>query len=163
MYLQLSMWSFEFERVTKIVWLLLSCFSHVQLFAILWTVAHQAPLSRGFSRQEYWSGLPCPSPGNLPNPGNKPVSPVYPALLANSLLLKPLGKPISCLHFSKENKWSATPCPFTFQLSIFFVAAFISCLVFFARVDVCFCFAIILVEFSEDTKVNMWVQFTVFN
>ena len=118
-------------------------------------VTRQAHLSMGFSRQEYWSGLPCPSPGNLPNPGNKPVSPVYPALLANSLLLKPLGKPISCLHFSKENKWSATPCPFTFQLSIFFVAAFISCLVFFARVDVCFCFAIILVEFSEDTKVNM--------
>ena len=41
-------------------------FSHVQLFAAPWTVAHQAPLSVGFSRQEYWSGLPCPSPGDLP-------------------------------------------------------------------------------------------------
>ena len=60
--------------------LLLSRFSHVQLFAILWTVAHQAPLSRGFSRQEYWSGLPCPPPGNLPNPGIEPTSLTSPAL-----------------------------------------------------------------------------------
>ena len=44
--------------------LLLSCFSHVQLCATLWTAAHQAPLSTGFSRQEYWSGLPFPSPLN---------------------------------------------------------------------------------------------------
>ena len=46
-----------------------SYFSGVQLFTTLWTVAHQAPLSIGFSRQEYWSGLPCPSPGDLPNQG----------------------------------------------------------------------------------------------
>ena len=52
--------------------LLLSCFSHVRLFATLWTVAHQAPLSMGFSRQEYWSGLPCPPLGGLPNPGIEP-------------------------------------------------------------------------------------------
>ena len=49
--------------------------SLVQLFATLWTVAHQDPLSLGFSRQEYWSGLPFPSPGDLPGPGIKPVSP----------------------------------------------------------------------------------------
>ena len=48
--------------------------SHVPLFATQWTVAHQAPLSMGFSRQEYWSGLPFPSPGDLPNPGIKPKS-----------------------------------------------------------------------------------------
>ena len=42
--------------------------SHVQLFVTPWTVAYQAPLSMGFSRQEYWSGLPFPSPGDLPNP-----------------------------------------------------------------------------------------------
>ena len=47
---------------------LLSCVRH---FATPWTVAYQAPLSMGFSRQEYWSGLPCPSPGDLPNPGNR--------------------------------------------------------------------------------------------
>ena len=47
----------------------------VGLFAILWTVAYQAPLSMGFSRQEYWSGLPFPSPGDLPDPGTEPGSP----------------------------------------------------------------------------------------
>ena len=46
----------------------------------LWTVAHQAPLSMGFSRQEYWSGLSCPPPGDLPQPGIKPVSLMSPAL-----------------------------------------------------------------------------------
>ena len=54
-------------------------FSHVWLFATLWTVARQAPLSMGFSRQEYWSGLPCP-PGDLPNPGTEPTSLTSPSL-----------------------------------------------------------------------------------
>ena len=49
-------------------------FSRARLFATPWTVAHQAPLSMGFSRQEYWSGLPFPSPGDLPDPGIKPRS-----------------------------------------------------------------------------------------
>ena len=49
----------------------LSHFSHVQFFVTLWTVAHQAPLSMGFSRQEYWSGLPRSPPGDLPDPGSK--------------------------------------------------------------------------------------------
>ena len=52
----------------------LSCLRHVRLFVTPWTVAHQAPLSMGFSRQEYWSELPCPPLGNLPSPGIKPVS-----------------------------------------------------------------------------------------
>ena len=52
----------------------LSHFSHVQLFATLWTVAHQVPLSMGFSRQEYWSRLLCPPPGDLPDPGIEPRS-----------------------------------------------------------------------------------------
>ena len=52
----------------------LSCFSHVQLFVTLWTVVRQAPLFTGFPRQEYWSGLPFPPPGDLPDPGIKPVS-----------------------------------------------------------------------------------------
>ena len=59
---------------------MLSHYSHVWLFATAWTVAHQAPLSMGFSRQEYWSGLPRPPPGDLPNPGVEPKSPVSPAL-----------------------------------------------------------------------------------
>ena len=58
----------------------LSHLSHVQLFATLWTIAHQAPLSMGFSRQEYWRGLPCPLPGDLPNPGVEPPSLMFPAL-----------------------------------------------------------------------------------
>ena len=68
--------------------------SHVQLFGTPWTVACQAPRSMGFSRQEYWSGLPIPSPGDLPNPGIKPGSP---ALQADSLPSEPLGKPIHCV------------------------------------------------------------------
>ena len=59
---------------------MLSLFSCVQFRATLWTVAHQALLSMGFSRQEYWSGLPCSLSGNLPDPGIKPSSPVSPAL-----------------------------------------------------------------------------------
>ena len=53
--------------------------SRVQLFATTWTVAHQAPLSMGFSKQEYWSGLPFPSPGDLPDPGMEPRSPSFQA------------------------------------------------------------------------------------
>ena len=54
--------------------------SHVPLFATLWTVAHQAPLSMGFSRQEYWSGVPCPPLGDLPDPGIEPASLMFPEL-----------------------------------------------------------------------------------
>ena len=64
--------------------------SRVQLFVTPWTVAHQAPLSMGFSRQEYWSGLPFPSPGDLPNPGIEPRSP---ALQADTLTSEPPEKP----------------------------------------------------------------------
>ena len=59
----------------------LNCFAHVQLYATLWTVAHQAPLSMGFSRQEYWSGLPCAPPETLPDPGIEPMSLISPALV----------------------------------------------------------------------------------
>ena len=61
--------------------LYLWCVSHsvVPNSATPWTAAHQAPLSMGFSRQECWSGLPFPPPGNLPDPGTKPASPVSPA------------------------------------------------------------------------------------
>ena len=59
---------------------MLSHFSHVRLFVTPWTVPHQAPLSMGFLRQEYWSGLPLPSPGDLPDPGIELVSLRSPAL-----------------------------------------------------------------------------------
>ena len=54
---------------------MLSCFIGVQFLVTLWTIALRAPLSKGFSRQEYWSGLPCPPPADLPHPGIKPMSP----------------------------------------------------------------------------------------
>ena len=63
----------------------LSCFSYIRLFATLWTVAHEAPLSTGFSRQDYWTGLPCPSSENLPNPGIKPTSFLSPVLVGGFL------------------------------------------------------------------------------
>ena len=66
---------------------LLSC---VGLFATLWTVAYQAPPSMGFSRQEYWSGFPFPSPGDLPDPR---IDPRSPALQADALPSEPPGKP----------------------------------------------------------------------
>ena len=59
---------------------MLSRFSRVQLFVTVWTVAHKAPLSMGFSRQEYWSELPGPPPGYLPDQGIEPASPESPAL-----------------------------------------------------------------------------------
>ena len=73
---------------------MLSCFSCVQLFATLWTIACQAPLSMGFSRQEYWSGLLCPAPGDLPDPGIEPGSLMSPAWQVGSLPLEPHGRPM---------------------------------------------------------------------
>ena len=82
----------------KLLWIILSYKkvivptpSHVQLFATPWTVAHQAPPSMGFSRQEYWSGLPFLSPGDLLDPGIKPKSPT---LQADALTSEPAGKPL---------------------------------------------------------------------
>ena len=68
--------------------------SHVQLFVTPWTVAYQASLSMGFSRPEYSSGLPFPSPGNLPNSGIEPRSP---ALQVDSLLSEPTDKAFTLL------------------------------------------------------------------
>ena len=66
--------------------------SRVQLFATPWTVACQAPLSMEFSRQEYWSGLPFPSPGDLPDPRIEPVSFAFPALAGGFFTTEPPGK-----------------------------------------------------------------------
>ena len=74
----------------------LSC---VRLFVTPWTVAHQAPLTMGFSRQEYWSGLPFPSPEDFPDPGFEPRSP---ALQADSLPSEPQGSQFNVLGFYKN-------------------------------------------------------------
>ena len=71
----------------------LSCFSRIWLFATPWTVAHQAALSMGFSRQEYWSGSSFPSPGDPPDPGIEPRSLMSPALAGRLFTTKPPGKP----------------------------------------------------------------------
>ena len=71
----------------------LSCFSRIRFCATLWTIAHQAPLSMGFSRPEYWSGLPCPPPGDLPDPRAEPVSLMSPALASMFSPLALPGKP----------------------------------------------------------------------
>ena len=67
--------------------------SRVRLFVTLWAIAHRALLSVGFFRQEYWSGLPFPSPGDLPDPGIEPISPV---LQACSFPAEPLGIRLLC-------------------------------------------------------------------
>ena len=78
--------------------------SHVRLFVTPWTVAYQAPPSMGFSRQEYWSGLPFPSPGDLPDPGIKPRSP---ALEADALT--------SELEVDNLDSWETKSQPDTFR------------------------------------------------
>ena len=74
----------------------------------LWTVAHQAPLSMEFSRQEYWSGLPSPSAGDLPDPGIKPRSPAF---QADSLPSEPSGKPLGFIAAAAAAAKSLQSCP----------------------------------------------------
>ena len=85
-----------------------------QFFATTWTLAHQAPLSMGFLRQEYWNGLPFPIPGNLPNLGTEFMSLVSPALQADSLSAEPSGKSLfkpckGSLVLSMSSSWPPWP------------------------------------------------------
>ena len=80
----------------------LSC---VRLFVTPWTVAYQVPPSMGFFRQEYWSGLPFPAPGDLPNPGVEPRSPT---LQADTLLSEPPGKSKMQIQFNGERRVFST-------------------------------------------------------
>ena len=73
------------------LWVCVQLLSCVQLFETRWTVTHQAPLSLGFSRQEYLSGLPCPPPGDIPHPGIKPASLGSPALAGRFFTAEPPG------------------------------------------------------------------------
>ena len=92
--------------------MLFGCFSHVQLFATPWTVAHQAPLSMGFSRQEHWSGFPCPPPGDLPSPGIERTSPAW---QMDSLPLEPPEK--LCIGLVQNKMY----LNFVWSQSIFFL------------------------------------------
>ena len=71
-------------------------------FATPWTVAHQTPLSMAFPRQEYWSGLPWPAPGDLPNPGIEPSSLMSPALTGRFFTAEPPGKPNGEIEIFKK-------------------------------------------------------------
>ena len=93
---------------------MLSCFSHVWLFVTLWIVACQAPLSTGFFRQEYWSGLPCPPPEDLWDPGIKLVSFMFPALSCRFFTTEPPGKPSFPEHI--RNKAPTPCCPFYWEM-----------------------------------------------
>ena len=84
--------------------------SRVRIFATPWTAAYQAPPSMGFSRQVYWSGVPFPSPGDLPNPGIEPRSPT---LQADALTSEPPGKP-ELTYFSLILR-TAQMCPRVFR------------------------------------------------
>ena len=90
----------------------LSLFSHVRLFETLWAVARQTPLSMGFSKQEYWSGLPFPLPGNLPSPGIELASRMSPASTGRFFTTEPPGKPSSLLTCSfTTNSSLVSLCP----------------------------------------------------
>ena len=90
----------------------LSHYSHVQLFVTPWTVAHQAPLTMGFSRQEYWNGLPCPLPGHLPDPGIEPTSLTSSALAGTFFFFttRATWKPTR-LHCAPPNPCQVCPNP----------------------------------------------------
>ena len=87
--------SFHTQWPCSVSILLFSCEVVSDFFAIAWTVAHLALLSMGFPRQEYWSGLPFPSPGDLPDPGIEPVSP---ALADGFFPTEPPGKPLLSIN-----------------------------------------------------------------
>ena len=78
----------------------------VRLFVTLWTVALQAPLSMGFSRQEYWSGLPCPRPGDLPDPGIEPVSLKSPASASGLFATSTTWEGLTGAHICQNSNYS---------------------------------------------------------
>ena len=106
----------------------LSHFSRVELFATPWTIAGQPPLSMGFSKQEYWSELPCTLPGDLPDPGIEPASLMSPALADKFFTTAAAAKSLSrvrllatpwtaayqappSMGFSRQEYWSGMPFP----------------------------------------------------
>ena len=103
------------EQVSSHVKVKVKSLSRVRLFVTPWTVARQAPLSMGFCSQEYWSGLPFPSPGDLPDPGIKPGSPT---LEANALTSEPPGKPAQ--SHRKHQFWWRRKGVYSWQVSHIF-------------------------------------------
>ena len=83
----------------------LSRSSHVGVFATLRTAARQAPLCLGFSRQEYWSGLPCPPPGDLPDPGIEPTCLVSPSLAGGLFTTSPMWQALAPMQCTEFMQW----------------------------------------------------------
>ena len=101
---------------------MLSHFSRIQLCVTLWTLAHQAPLSMGSSRKEYWNGLPCPPPGDLLDPGIKPASLTSPALANEFLTISitweaPTSHTVSYFLSFSEASWQSPWCNDTVSVS----------------------------------------------
>ena len=94
----------EPEEILGYGWLCACILGRVWLFLTPWTVAHQAPLSMEFSRQEYWSGLPFPSPGELPDPGSEPWSPIL--------------QEVSCTAGRFFTDWARKEAPLLLQVNI---------------------------------------------
>ena len=83
----------------------MSSLSHVQLFVTPWTITHVTPLSMGFSRQEYWSGMPRPPPGDCPNPGMEPMSLMSPALAGRFFTASATWEAPSAVQCRQINKY----------------------------------------------------------
>ena len=94
---------------------MLSHFSHIQLFVTQWTVAYQAPLSIEFSRHKYWSGFPCPPPGDLTNPGIKPVSLMSPTLAGRFFTTSAIWEAHVCMCVYMY-VYTHTVCSVSFEL-----------------------------------------------
>ena len=115
---------------------MLSSFSRVQLFVTLWTISQQAPLSMGFSKQEYWSGLPCPPPGYLPHAGINLVFLMTPALVGSLHHQRHLGSPLSipfqyCMILH---------CVYYYSLFTHSSDRYLSCVLLFLFEHSCSCF-----------------------
>ena len=107
-------WSCLWLRPSALYCKQVKLLSRVWLFGTPWTVAHQAPPSIEFSRQEYWSGLPFPSPGDLPNPG---IEPGFPAFQADALPFEPPGNPCIAKLRLKLKKVGEIARPFRYDLT----------------------------------------------
>ena len=130
----------------------------------LWTVAYQVPPSMGFSRQEYWSGLLFPSPGDLPDQGNEPGSP---ALEADTLASEPPGKPSKCPPNRSMLLQMAKFCSFFFMIEKRLLCIYITPQLFFIHSSVdedlgCFHMLTIVNNAAMNTELHISFQISVF-
>ena len=122
---QTEVWA---DRVSPKVCAHAQSLRRARLWATPRTAAHQAPLSMGCSRQEHWSGLPCPPPGELPDTGIKLESPVSPALAGEFFTTEPPGNPKVCTHplvAKLSLYWGLLPCSVFFSSSSFCFLLFV--------------------------------------